>query len=123
MESILTSVKKMLGITEDYEHFDSDIVMHINSVFMILNQLGIGPANGFSISDKFATWTDFLPEDNKNFEAVKTYMYLKVRLIFDPPLSSAVMEAMKQMINELEWRINVEAEQTGKEVSQNGSTD
>lgn len=120
MESILTSVKKMLGITEDYEHFDSDIVMHINSVFMILSQLGVGPTNGFTILDKSNTWDEFLPTDNKNFEAVKTYMYLKVRLIFDPPLSSAVMEAMKQMINELEWRLNVEAEQTGKEVIQNG---
>lgn len=120
MESILTSVKKMLGITEDYEHFDSDIVMHINSVFMILSQLGVGPTNGFTILDKSNTWDEFLPTDNKNFEAVKTYMYLKVRLIFDPPLSSAVMEAMKQMINELEWRLNAEAEQTGKEVIQNG---
>lgn len=121
MESILTSIKKLLGITEDYEHFDSDIIMHINSVFMILNQLGIGPANGFSISDKFATWTDFLPEDNENFEAVKTYIHLKVKLIFDPPMSSVVMEAMKQMISELEWRLNVEAEHNGKEVSQNGT--
>nr|DAO53500.1 MAG TPA: hypothetical protein [Caudoviricetes sp.] len=116
MQSILTSTKKLLGIAEDYEHFDTDIIMHINSVFMILNQLGIGPANGFSISDKFATWTDFLPEDNKNFEAVKSYMNLKVRLLFDPPMSSAVMEAMKQMIAELEWRLNVEAESSGKEV-------
>ena len=120
MESILTSVKKMLGITEDYEHFDSDIVMHINSVFMILSQLGVGPTNGFTILDKSNTWDEFLPTDNKNFEAVKTYMYLKVRLIFDPPLSSAVIEAMKQMVNELEWRLNVEAEQNGKEVIQNG---
>lgn len=88
---------------------------------MILNQLGIGPANGFSISDKFATWTDFLPEDNENFEAVKTYIHLKVKLIFDPPMSSVVMEAMKQMISELEWRLNVEAEHNGKEVSQNGN--
>lgn len=115
MESILTSVKKMLGITEDYEHFDTDIIIHINSVFMILNQLGIGPTNCFSISDKFATWTDFLPEDNKNFEAVKSYMHLKVKLIFDPPMSSAVMEAMKQMINELEWRINAQSELNRKE--------
>lgn len=121
MESILTSIKKLLGITEDYTHFDTDIIIHINSVFMILNQLGIGPANGFSISDKFATWTDFLPEDNKNFEAVKTYIHLKVKLIFDPPMSSAVMEAMKQMISELEWRLNVEAEQRGKEENQNGT--
>lgn len=121
MESILTSIKKLLGITEDYTHFDTDIIIHINSVFMILNQLGIGPANGFSISDKFATWTDFLPEDNKNFEAVKTYIHLKVKLIFDPPMSSAVMEAMKQMISELEWRLNAEAEHNGKEVIQNGN--
>lgn len=120
MESILTSIKKLLGITEEYEHFDSDIIMHINSVFMILNQLGVGPENGFHITDKFATWTDYLPEDNKNFESVKTYVYLKVKLLFDPPMSSAVMEAMKQMISELEWRLNVEAEQSGKEVIQNG---
>ncbi len=120
MESILTSIKKLLGITEEYEHFDSDIIMHINSVFMILNQLGVGPSNGFSISDKTATWDDFLPDDNKNFEAVKSYIHLKVKLIFDPPMSSSVMEAMKQIINELEWRLNVEAEQSEKEVSQNG---
>lgn len=119
MESILTSIKKLLGITEEYEQFDSDIIMHINSVFMILNQLGIGPKNGFHITDKFATWDDFLPADNKNFEAVKSYMHLKVKLLFDPPLGSAVMECMKQMANELEWRLNVEAEQNGKEEIQN----
>lgn len=118
-ESILTSVKKMLGITDDYTHFDSDITIHINSVFMILSQLGVGPVNGFTITDKSDTWSDFIPADNKNFEAVKTYVYLKVKLLFDPPLGSAVMEAMKQMINELEWRLNVEAERVGKEVIQN----
>lgn len=110
MESILQSIKKLIGITEDYTHFDADIIIYINSVFMILNQLGIGLPNGFSISDDISTWTDYLPEDNKNFEAVKTYMYLKIKLIFDPPMSSAVMEAMKQMISELEWRLNAEAE-------------
>lgn len=121
MESILTSIKKLLGITEEYDHFDSDIIMHINSVFMILNQLGVGPENGFSITDKFATWTDYLPADSKNFEAVKSYMHLKVKLLFDPPLSSTVMECMKQMASELEWRLNVEAETGGKEVNQNGT--
>lgn len=120
MESILTSIKKLLGITEEYDHFDSDIIMHINSVFMILHQLGVGPENGFSITDKFATWTDYLPADSKNFEAVKSYMHLKVKLLFDPPLSSTVMECMKQMASELEWRLNVEAETGGKEVNQNG---
>ncbi len=110
MESILQSIKKLLGMAEDYTAFDADIIIHINSAFMILNQLGVGPANGFSISDENAVWSDYLPENNKNFEAVKTYVYLKTRMVFDPPMSSAVMEAMKQMISELEWRLNVEAE-------------
>lgn len=111
MESILTSIKKLIGITEDYKHFDTDLIIHINSVFMILSQMGIGPDNGFSISDETTTWNDYLPEGNKNFEAVKTYMYLKTRIVFDPPQSSSTMEAMKQTISELEWRLNVEAEQ------------
>lgn len=111
MESILTSIKKLLGITEDYEHFDADIIMHINSVFMILNQLGVGPKEGFSISDETATWNDYLP-DTTNLEAVKSYIHLKVKLLFDPPLSSSVMESMQHMISELEWRLNVQAEQS-----------
>jgi hypothetical protein len=112
MDSTLTSVKKMLGITEEYDVFDKDLIMHINSVFMILSQLGVGPANGFSIIDKDDKWTDFIPEDNKNFESVKSYMFLKVRLIFDPPTGSVVKECMQQMINELEWRLNLAAEST-----------
>lgn len=108
-ESILTSIKKLLGIPEDYEHYDADIIMHINSVFMILNQLGVGPSNGFSITDKTAVWSNFI-SDNNNLEAVKSYVYMKVRLLFDPPLSSAVMECMNRMISELEWRLNSEAE-------------
>lgn len=116
MESILTSIKKLIGITEDYKHFDTDLIIHINSVFMILSQMGIGPDNGFSISDETTTWNDYLPEGDKNFEAVKTYMYLKTRIVFDPPQSSSTMEAIKQAISELEWRLNVEAEQKGKEV-------
>lgn len=106
MESILTSVKKMLGIVEEYEHFDADLIMHINSVFSILNQLGVGPSEGFFISDKAAAWTDFIG-DSQKLELVKSYVYMKVRLIFDPPQSSAVMESMKNIISELEWRINV----------------
>ena len=109
MESILTSIKKLLGIAEEYEHFDMDIIMHINSVFTILTQLGVGPPEGFSIQDKAAAWVDFMPEDPR-LEAVKSYMYLKVRLLFDPPLSTAVSEAMNRMASELEWRINVGAE-------------
>lgn len=110
-ESILTSIKKLLGITEEYTQFDADIIMHINSVFMILQQLGVGPEEGFSIVDKNDTWDDYLPEGT-NLEAVKSYMHLKVKLLFDPPLSSAVMECMKQMISEMEWRLNVQAEQS-----------
>ena len=106
MDSILTSIKKLLGITEEYENFDQDIIMHINSAFMILNQLGVGPKSGFSISDKSSTWDEFIPESS-NLEAVKSYVHLKVKLMFDPPLSSTVIEAIKSQINELEWRLNV----------------
>lgn len=109
MESILTSIKKLLGITEAYEHFDSDIVIHINSAFMTLNQLGVGPDEPFFISDEGAVWNDFL-EDSKDFEAVKTYVYLKVRKAFDPPQSSAMMEAINSQIQEYEWRLNFQSE-------------
>lgn len=106
MESILTSIKKLLGIAEEYTHFDTDIIMHINSVFSILTQIGVGPSEGFSIHDSYAVWTDFLPEDTR-LEMVKSYVYLKVKTMFDPPDRSAVMESMNRMINELEFRISV----------------
>lgn len=106
MESILTSIKKLLGIAEEYEHFDADLIMHINSAFSILTQLGVGPSEGFSIEDEVAVWTDFIPEKSK-IEFVKSYVHLKVKLLFDPPLSSAVIESMNRMISELEWRILV----------------
>lgn len=120
-DSILTSIKKLLGITEEYEHFDVDIIIHINSVFMILKQLGVGPPDGFFISDKTSVWSDFV-DNSSDIESVKSYVYLKVKLLFDPPLSSAAMEAMKQLISELEWRLNLAAESndtSGEEVSQN----
>ena len=106
MDSILTSVKKMLGITEEYEHFDADLIMHINSVFMVLTQIGVGPSSGFVITGKNEVWTDFLSEA-QTIEAVKSYIYLKVKTLFDPPLSSAVMDAMNRSINEFEWRLSV----------------
>ena len=109
MESILTSIKKMLGIAEEYEYFDEDLIMHINSVFMILNQLGVGPTECFLIEDEDTSWSEFT-SDVTNLELVKSYVYLKVKLLFDPPLSSSVMESMKQMINEFEFRLNVMAE-------------
>lgn len=112
MESILTSIKKMLGIAEEYEHFDTDLIMHINSVFAILTQLGVGPPGGFMIEDDGAEWKDFL-DDEANMMLVKSYMFLKVKLLFDPPLSSAVLECYKAQINEYEWRLNVSAENAG----------
>ena len=109
MDSILTSIKKLLGITEDYENFDADIIMHINSVFMTLRQIGVGPEEGFFIEDKSATWTNFMGDETK-IESVKTYMYMKVRLLFDPPLSSTVIECMNRSISEFEWRLILESE-------------
>lgn len=109
MESILTSIKKLLGIAEEYEHFDPDIIMHINSVFMILRQMGVGPEEGFVIEDDTSTWIDFVG-DKTTIEAVKSYIYLKVRLLFDPPLAGSVTESINRMISELEWRLNVAAE-------------
>lgn len=109
MDSILTSIKKLLGIAEEYNHFDGDLIMHINSVFSILTQLGVGPSEGFYIEDDGTTWDEFT-NDVKTLNNVKSYMYLKVKLLFDPPLSSAVMESMNRSISEFEWRLNVAAE-------------
>ena len=110
MESILTSIKKMLGIPEEYDHFDPDLIMHINSVLSILTQIGVGPSEGFRIEDDLATWEDFLGDDT-NYEAVKSYVHLRVKLLFDTStLSSAVIESMNRMISESEWRLNAIAE-------------
>lgn len=108
-DSILLTIKKLLGIGDDYEYFDEDIIIHINSVLMILNQLGIGPVTGFSISDESATWSDFVGNLSM-LEAVRSYVYIKVRLLFDPPTSSFAITALENQIKELEWRLNVMAE-------------
>lgn len=109
LDSILNSVKKMLGIQEDYEHFDQDIIMHINSVFMILNQIGVGPSKCFSISDSSSSWDEFKQGD-ETLESIKTYMYMKVRIMFDPPQNSVAMESINKVINELEFRLKVAAD-------------
>ena len=110
MESILTSIKKLLLIPEDYDQFDIDIIMHINTVFMTLTQLGVGPSTGFHIEDDTTLWTDYIADPDK-LQAVKTYMYLKVRLVFDPTsLGSATLAAYERQAQELEWRLNVDAE-------------
>lgn len=106
MDSILISIKKLLGIAEEYTHFDADIIMHINSAFSVLTQLGVGPASGFSIEDDSAYWDDYIGDDHR-LEMVKTYVFMKVRVIFDPPTSTTVMQALNSRISELEWRLNV----------------
>lgn len=115
MKSILISIKKLLGLDQHYKQFDQDIIMHINSVFSILNQLGVGPEEGFSIYSEEEEWSDFI-QDNAKIEMVKTYIYMKVRLMFDPPQNSSVTEVMKSQISELEWRLNVQVD-PGKEKS------
>jgi hypothetical protein len=109
MDSILDSIKKPLGLPLDDDAFDTDVIMHINSIFFNLNQLGVGPTDCFSIQDKTSLWSDFLG-DAKNLEAVKTYIYLKVRLLFDPPTSSFVVDSITKQITEYEWRLNVQVE-------------
>lgn len=109
MESILISIKKLLGPDTEYTHFDTDIIIHINSALMSVNQLGIGPEEGFSITGVNETW-DQLLQGNKKVDAVKTYIYLKVRLVFDPPVNAFVVDAIERQILELEWRLNEQRE-------------
>lgn len=108
MESILNSIKQLLGINEEETSFDTDIIIHINSVFTNLHQMGVGPEEPFVIENGTATWSEFT-DDNAIFNNVKTYMYLKVRLVFDPPASSSVLSAMERQKDELEWRLTVSA--------------
>lgn len=115
-DSILLSIKKLLGLVEDDQAFDADIIIHINSVFTILNQLGIGPEDGFKIESQEETWGQFIQDDTL-LEDVKTYIYLKVRLIFDPPLNSSILQSVERTISELEFRLNLKE---NKEESQNG---
>ena len=109
MESILTSIKKMLGISEEYTHFDEDLIMHINSALAVLCQLGVGPSEGFFITNKSAVWSDFVLDLSK-LQFIKTYVYQKVKLVFDPPSSSAALQALNESIKEFEWRINVQVD-------------
>lgn len=113
MTSILNSVKKLIGLTKEYKQFDDDLIIHINSVFAILYQLGVG-TSPFSITGDTETWEDFIgTEDDVNVQDVKSYVYLKTKLMFDPPTNSVVMEAINKQIAELEWRLNVETDDWG----------
>ena len=108
MESILSTIKKLLGISETYTHFDQDIRIHIDTVFGALTQIGIGPKEGFYIEDASTVWYDYT--DSTNLEMIKTYIYLKVRLMFDPPASSVLLESINNTIKELEFRLLLEGE-------------
>lgn len=106
--SILMSIKKLLNVEHDDTAFDTDIGMLINGEFMTLSQVGVGPEN-FQINDADTTWADF-SNDQKLIETVKMYVYLRVRMIFDPPASSVVADAINARIQELQWRLNIQAE-------------
>lgn len=108
-DSILKTVRKMIGPSHECDVFDVDLIVHINSVFATLNQLGVGPEDGFEIEDNAAVWGDYIGSD-KRFNGVKSYMYLKTRLLFDPPASSVIVAAMEKQAVEYEWRLNVAAE-------------
>lgn len=115
-QSILTSTKKILGILEDYTAFDLDIITHINSAFSTLTQLGVGPSTGFQIEDDSAEWEEFIGEDLQ-YSAVKSYVFLKVKQIFDPPTTSYLIDASERQLKELEWRLNIHREDTIEEAS------
>ena len=104
--SILLATKKILQVPPDYDVFDLDIILHINAALATLEQLGIGPVGGFMIEDDSATWGDFLGVDPR-LNAVKTYVYLRVRLLFDPPTTSFAISALQDQVKELEWRLEV----------------
>ena len=107
-DSILTTTKKLLGFDADYTEFDLDIITHINSVLFSLNQLGVGPSDGFIVEDETATWDQFIGTDK--IASVKSYIYIKVRLLFDPPSTSFAQASFQKQADELEWRLNTQRE-------------
>lgn len=109
-DSILNSIKKLIGLDPDYTEFDTDLIIHINSVFLDLEQLGAGSQEGFFIEGSTETWEDFLSDDPLVLNSIKSYMYLKVKKLFDPPTSSSAMDSLNSLIDRFEWRINVAIE-------------
>lgn len=114
-ESILNSVKKMLGIAEDYTHFDPELIMYINGELMHLNQIGVGSGNVFTITDSTDTWEDFIGEDITQLPLIKPFIAGRVKLIFDPPQSSSAVQALNDQMKEYEWRLNVAVDPTPEE--------
>lgn len=120
-ESILDSIKKTLGLDADYTAFDLDITMHINTAFATLRQLGVGPTDGFAIADNTSLWSAYSP-DMVLLASVKSYVFAKVKLLFDPPATSFGIQAMKAMVEELEWRLNVQGESITKPIAPDSDT-
>ena len=114
-DSILTSIKKMLGITSEYDYFDADLIMCINSVLSILTQLGVGPKTGFSIHNTEEIWHDLLGEDGR-LEMIKNYIHLRVKILFDPPQNASLAKVFEDEAKELEWRIMIAAEQAPEDL-------
>jgi hypothetical protein len=110
--SILNDVKKMLGLAPDYPAFDLDVTVHINSVLSILNQLGVGPDAGFMIMDSTATWDDFIGATDPRLNIVKSYMFLRVQMLFDPSSNSFVIESKTKQYQEMEVRMSIQREAT-----------
>ena len=110
MESILDTIKKMLGIDTEDVSFDLDIITLINPIIYTLAQMGIGPSTGFIVVDKNNTWNEYIGSSLFNLEGVKTYIYLKTKLIFDPPTNTTTIDAMTRNAQELEWRMMLEVE-------------
>lgn len=107
-DSILKTIKEILGVSDDYDVFDLTIIIHINSVFSILSQLGVGPAESFYIEDESTTWDEFFSESDLNL--IRSYIYLKVKMLFDPPTTSFLLDAMNKQISEFESRISIQRE-------------
>lgn len=107
--SILTEIKKLLGVNDDYKQFDVDIIIHINAAFSVLNQLGVGPETPFHITDKSSTWSDFIADAN-NYNLIQQTVYLYVKLNWDPQTNSFLVDNMKKQLEENEWRLNVMAD-------------
>lgn len=110
MESILNTIKKLLGIDIEDDSFDTDIIIIINSIIPALSQMGIGPNNGFIVTSIHDKWSDYIVNSSINLEGVKNYLYLKTKMIFDPPTNSTVIEAFDKNIQELEWRMMLAVE-------------
>ncbi len=109
-DNILEDSKRMLGIESDYKAFDQELLLHINSIFVILNQLGVGPPSGFFVEDEDAKWINFVGDKRKDLNIIKSYVFIRLRLLFDPPANSFLVSSLETQAKEFEWRLNVQVE-------------